>query len=313
MTRVHVYHEDAERIRAAILRAAPTREVIAWTTRAQLRAGLADVELLFAQAPPRDGWEGATRLKLIQTMAAGIEHFLPSPSLPPSVCVTSVRGAFAPEVSEHGIGMMLALVRGWSTLIERQQAHDWRPFASRGLAGETACVLGVGEIGSRIARAAAGLEMRVIGVARHPRALPHFDEVIGTASWLEALHRTRVLFVTAPLTPETTHLVDERALAALPQGALVVALSRGEIVDEEALLRALKSGHLGGAALDVFETEPLPPEHPLWDAPNTLITPHQAGLGLRFYTRTVTVLLDNVERLERGLPLKNLVNRALGY
>lgn len=313
MARIHVYHEQATSLRELVLRAAPQHEVVAWSHGDALRDGLADVEVLFTSLPPRDDWSRARRLRLIQMMGVGVDGLLPAPSLPPLVQIAGMRGMFAAEASEHAIGMMLALLRGWSTLIERQRARVWRQFASQRLAGETACVVGVGAIGTRIAKALNGLEMSVVGVAQRPRARPHFDAVIGVDDWHEALGRARVLFIAVPLTPETIGLVDARVLAALPRGALLVALSRGTIVDETALLHALRSGHLGGAALDVFATEPLPEDHPLWDAPNTIVTPHLAGVGLGYVERAVEALIENVSRLERGLPLNGLVERALGY
>lgn len=310
---IHVYHEEADQLREVVLRAAPEREVIAWSAPAALRAGLHEVQILFAALPPSDGWERATRLRLIQLMGVGVDTLLPAPSLPASVEIAGMRGAFAAEVSEHGIAMLLALVRGLPTLLERQRAQTWRPFASRALAGDTACVVGVGEIGSRLARALGGLGMRVVGVARHARPLPHFAEVLGSADLHVALRAARVVFVACPLTPQTRALVDAAALAALPRGAFVVALSRGAIVDETALLTALHEGRLGGAALDVFASEPLSAGHGLWKAPNTIVTPHLAGIGVRYIERAVTELLANVDRLERGLRANHRVDREAGY
>jgi len=313
MTRIHVYHEQATTLRELVLRAAPHHEVIAWSHSDALRDGLVEVEVLFTAVPPREDWSGAGRLKLIQMMGVGVDGLLPAPSLPPEVQIAGMRGMFAAEASEHAIGMMLALLRGWPTLIERQRTRVWRQFASQRLAGETACVVGVGAIGTRIAKALGGLEMSVVGVAQRPRAMPHFHAVLGVDDWLEALGRARVLFVAVPLTRATIELIDARVLAALPRGALLIALSRGGIVDESALLQALRSGHLGGAALDVFATEPLPEDHALWDAPNMIVTPHLAGVGLGYVERAVAALVENVSRLERGLPPNALVDRALGY
>jgi len=307
---IHVFHSRAREIAALIAGAEPSRPVIAWERSGELAAGLSDVRVLFAPLPPREGWAGARALELLQLAGAGVDHLLPSPDLPGHVAVAGIRGVFADEAAEHAILMMLALTRRLPELLDRQRAKEWaqRPVAK--LAGRTVLVLGLGEIGRRVASRASALGMRVLGVKRTAGPVPHVDRV----GELDALlPEADCVVVTVPLTAATRHLLDARAIARLPRGALVVHLSRGGVIDERALLAALESGALGGAALDVFEREPLAPESPLWNAPNTIVTPHLAGFGERYIDAAVLALLENVRRLEAGEPLLGLIDRAAGY
>ena len=310
MRTVHVSHSRARHIAALIAEVEPARPVIAWERPEELRAGLGEVRVLFAPMPPREGWAGACALELLQLAGAGVDHLLPSPDLPARVAVAGIRGVFADEAAEHAVLMMLALCRRLPELLERQRERDWaqRPVAK--LAGRTALVLGLGEIGRRVASRASALGMRVLGVSRTGAPVPDVERVGELDALLpEADH----VVVTVPLTAATRHLLDARALARLPRGAFVVHLSRGGVIDEAALFTALESGALGGAALDVFEHEPLAPSSPLWSAPNTIVTPHLAGYGERYLEAAVRALLENVRRLEAGEPLLGLVDRDAGY
>lgn len=299
--RIHVYHERAEVIRAAVLAAAPDREVIALASREALAAAMPAIEVLFAPDPPRAGWAGAARLRLIQLLGAGVDQLLPSPDLPAQVEVAGVRGVFAAEVAEHAIAMILALRKRLPELLDDQRARRWRQRPRGSVAGEAVTVVGAGEIGGRVARLCEALGMRVTVVSRTRGDLA------------AALDGARYLVVTAPLTPGTANLIDAAALARLPAGAFVIGVGRGGVIDEAALDAALRSGRLGGAALDVFVDEPLPPEHPLWTAPGMIATSHVAGYGERYVERCVQVLLENVAALEAGAPRRGLVDRAAGY
>ena len=316
MSVVHVYHEPGAWIREAIALASPagaSPTVVVLDGEAELRAHLGEIEVLFAAVLPRGIWREARRLRLIQMMGAGVDGLLPAPDLPPGVRITGARGVFAAEVAEHALAMALALTRALPTIVRRQDHRVWQPFASRTLAGQTMGILGMGAVGQRVARAAAALDMSVLGLCRRPRALPPVAEVWGLPRVDELLARSNVLVVTLPLTPETRRFLDRRRLALLPPGAQLVNVGRGGIVDEVALEECLREGRLGGAALDVFEHEPLDRESPLWTAPNTLITSHVAGLGLHYVERIIPVLLENVRRLEAGEPLTLEVDRDAGY
>jgi phosphoglycerate dehydrogenase-like enzyme len=206
------------------------------------------------------------------------------------------------------IATMLALVRRLPESLDDQRARRWHPGARPRVAGKTLAILGHGEIGKRIARAATALDMRVIAISRRGG-----DGALAVDRLADALADAHVLVVAAPLTPATIGLIDAEMLARLPAGSYLVDVARGGIVVEGAILDALRAGHLAGAALDVFATEPLPPDHPLWSTPNAIVTPHIAGWGERYLERCVDVLAANVDRLDAGAPRIHLVDRAAGY
>ena len=316
MSLVHVYHEPGAWIRDAILAASPVGgapTVVVLESEADLRARMGEIEVLFTSVPPPGIWSGARRLRLIQLMGAGADRLLPAPDLPPGVRIAGARGIFAVEVAEHVFALTLALVRALPTAVHRQEQRVWHPFASRTLAGMTMGILGMGAVGQRVARVAAALDLRVLGLCRRPHQLANVSEVWGPSRLDELVGASDVLVVTLPLTPETAHLLDRRRLALMHPGAWLVNVGRGGIVDEVALDEARREGRIGGAGLDVFEPEPLAADNPLWSAPNALITSHVAGLGLRYVERIIPVLLENVRRLEAGEPLALEIDRAAGY
>lgn len=313
MASVHVYHEHGEEIRDVIVARRPDLDVIVWTSLHELEAHMGEAEILFASMPPRAGWSGATRLRLVQIMGAGVDQLLPSPDLPASVSIAGARGVFAEEASEHAIAMMLALTRAFATTASRQREHVWKQFMVGKLAGKTVALLGLGEIGRRIAKIADAIGMHVLGVSRRARPVPHVSRIALPTDMSAVLAAADFLVVCVPLTPQTKNMVCAREIEGMPEHSSIVSLGRGGIVDEAAVLDALRSGHLGGAALDVFEKEPLGPDSPFWDEPNTIVTPHMAGAGVNYVERCVDIFVENVRRLERKEPLVNLIDRTLGY
>lgn len=298
---IHVYHGDGAGVREVICGKEPDRRVVVVSDEIAFRARIGDVKILFTSSPPRGLWGGAQRLVLIQMMGAGVDDLLPAPDLPADVAIAGLRGVFAAEVSEAALAMVLALVRGLPALVSRQRRHQWSPFASGTLAGRTMGILGDGAVGHRVARVAEAFGMSVVTFSRREGVL---DDVVRASD---------VLVVCLPRTAQTERLIDRRVLEQLPRGALVVNVGRGGVIDEDALFEALRSGAVGGAALDVFAEEPLPSSSPWWTAPNTIITPHVAGFALRYVERAVDVLLENVRRLEAGTELLHRVDRTAGY
>lgn len=307
---IHVYDAHAEHIRTLIEAADPSRRVVVCT---DLARELPGIRVLFAPMPPREGWAGARSLELIQMAGAGVSHFLPSPDLPAHVRIAGMRGVFADEAAEHAILMLLALRRRLVRLFDQQRARTWAQRSVAKMAGRTVAILGLGAIGSGIARRAAALDLRVLGVCRAPRPIEHVERVVALDRMHEVIEGADALVVTLPLTAQTRGIVDARALARLAPGAHVVHLGRGGVVDESALLAALERGTLGGAAIDVFEDEPLDPSSPFWTLPNTIVTPHVAGCGERYLEHAVEVLVDNARRIDRGEPLMRLIDRDAGY
>lgn len=312
-TVVHVYHESAHYLAGLVRDAAPHLEVVALTTPGALRAALPDIEILFAPSPPRDGWAAAKRLRLIQLLGAGVDHLLPSPDLPASVEIAGVRGVFAADVAEHALALVLAHARGLAQLADDQRAKRFEPRPRGTLAGETLAIVGFGEVGRRLARAAVALDMKVTAISRTGRGEMPGVEVVAADRLVDTVRRARYIVIAAPLTPATTRLFDAALLARLREDAFLVNVGRGGIVDETALASALSAGRLAGAALDVFTDEPLPPDSPLWTVPRLVISPHIAGFGERYIERCVDVLVANVAALVTGAPPTGRIDRDVGY
>lgn len=313
---IHVYHESADYLVERIKQVAPLRPVIGIKTPVALRAALPDIEILFAPMPPRDGWAAADKLKLVQLLGSGVDQLLPSPDLPPHVEVAGVRGLFAPEVSEHALALMLAHARGLAALGDAQRAKKFEATPKAAIAGERVTIVGHGEIGMRLARATYALGMRVRIVSRTGAArgetLPG-TELVACDGLASAIGDAKFVVIAVPLTPATAKLFDAAMLGHMRPDAYLVNVARGGIVDETALADALSAGRIAGAALDVFDEEPLPPDHALWTVPRLTITPHVAGLGIDYVERCIDVLMTNVAALEADAPRKGLIDRDVGY
>jgi phosphoglycerate dehydrogenase-like enzyme len=310
---IHVYFPQAEPVREQLAREFPDREIVVWTREEEFLSGIEEAEVLLVLRPPRGHWARARRLRLIQTAGAGVDSVLPAPDLPESVCITNARGVHAAHMSEFAIALLLAVAKRLPLAMQRQREHEWRAYLPRTLEGATLGVLGLGAIGEAVARKASALGMRVIGTRRSGEPSKFAERVYPPAGTDEVLARSDAVVVLLPLTPETRGLLGRERLARMRPAALLVNLARGGIVDEEALVEALRDKRLAGAAFDVFADEPLPAESPLWSAPNFLVTPHIAGLIGDYVDRLLPIFVENIRRLERGQPLRNPVDRERGY
>jgi phosphoglycerate dehydrogenase-like enzyme len=315
--RVHVYHGFSQELAEALARplraAMPDREVVVWARESELRAGIPEVEVLLAFRPPRGIWAGARRLRFIQMMGAGVDALLPAPDLPAAVRVANARGIHGPHMSEFALALMLALAKRLPLALEQKRAHVWKHYGMAPLTGRTLGILGLGAIGTALAEKARALGMRVLGTRRGAEPLACADLVLGPDGTERVLRESDFAVVLLPLTPETQGALGARELGWLRRQAFLVDLARGGIVDEAALAQALRAGRLAGAALDVFEQEPLPPESPLWDAPNLILTPHVAGLSHDYMDRLAEIVVENLAHVERDQPLRNAVDRERGY
>lgn len=222
------------------------------------------------------------------------------------VVFTNAVGNYGPPVADHAFALVLALARGVPACLEQQRDRRWDRAVGDALVdlqGRTLTVVGLGDVGESVVRRALGFDMAVYGTKRDPDSydgrLPD-DRVLPAADLDEVLPETDVLVLAVPLTDETRGLVDDAALSALPDSALLVNVARGPVVDTEALLAALDGGELAGAGLDVFEAEPLPESSPLWDRDDVVITPHVAGRSRNFVGRFVELFLTNYDRRTAG-------------
>jgi phosphoglycerate dehydrogenase-like enzyme len=259
----------------------------------------------------------AERLRWLHVFHAGIDNPVFGQLLDRGVRITTSSGANAEPVGVTAAAGMLMLARGFPGWSAAQRRHAWEPVRGDGapddLRGQTLLLVGVGEIGKAMARIAQALGMHVIGVRRGGRQPEDpVDEMHTPAALDQLLPRAHWLALTCPLTDETRRMIDAVRLARLPQGARIVNVARGEIIDEQALIAALASGHLGGAYLDVFEREPLPAESPLWDLPNVVLSPHNAAASSGNDARATAMFLHNLGSSARGEPMKNEVIKGAG-
>ncbi len=262
----------------------------------------------------------ATRLCWVHSPSAGVERLLVVPGIRErkDLVITNARGVHGPAIADHAMAMLLSLTRQLPHYQELQARREWsreeppqRPVA---LARKTMLIVGIGGIGTEIAARAHGFGMKVIATRRSDTPSPDFVEHVGKPDELAALlPRADVIAVCVPLTPETEHLFNDKMLHAVKPGAYLINIARGKIIDTDAMIAALKDGRLAGAALDVTDPEPLPSGHPLWTAPNVLITPHVAAEGQLTDERWWALYKENIRRFGAGQPLLNCVDAAAGY
>jgi glyoxylate/hydroxypyruvate reductase A len=270
----------------------------------------AEAEIFYCWGAPAGLLAGATHLRWVQGMGAGVERLL-VPELAPHVRVTRVAGIFGPWMAEYTLGWCLWTTQRMEAFRTSQRQRRWAPVDPVPLRGQTLCVVGLGDIGRSIARAARALGMQVIGVSRSGRRSPEARRVYRTGALRAALAGADFVVLTLPLSDETRGLLGPLELAAMKPTAWLLNLARGPIVVETALLDALRGGRIGGAVLDVFDTEPLPVDHPLWGFDNVVVTPHISGPST---PREIgPIFNDNLRRYAAGRPLRHLVHRPRGY
>jgi len=292
---------------------------------------LPDYDLLPPELPDTDIFIGyslrakqlkeARKLKWIHSTAAGVAQLMYPELRDSGITVTNPSGVFSVPMAEHTIGLLLALTRNFPDSVRGQDRSAWvqqelwdKPQHLTELNGQILLIVGFGSIGCEIARRAKAFDMRVWGVTRSgegDRALA--EKIIAAKDLGTVLPEADFVVVAAPETSETKHLIGEREFARMKPGARLINVGRGTLLDEAALICSLASGKLGGAALDVTETEPLPPDSPLWKTPNLLITPHTSAVSDRLWHRETALLLELLELWFSAKELFNRVNFARGY
>ena len=254
-------------------------------------------------------------LRWIQATSAGIGQFvnrLKYAERMPGVIFTTASGVHARPLAEFVIMSMIMHYKGFMRIIEDKRNHHWERYAGTDLENRTLGLVGLGRIGSQVANFAHALGMKVIGT--NSQLVENIvDEFYDPANLKDMLPKCDVLVLTVPHTPETEKMIGKIELSLLPKDAYLVNIARGMVVDEDALIEALKSGMLGGAALDVFAEEPLPEASPLWDMPNVLISPHSASTSDRENLRITELFVDNLQRYLSGQQLRNVLNVKLMY
>lgn len=256
----------------------------------------------------------ARSLRWLQISSAGVGS-LPE-QLPERVVLTNGSGIYGVPISEHVLAMMLGLIRCIPEAVRNAAENRWQKSSpKRGLFGSTCGVIGMGDIGTEVARRAKGMGMRVVAVKRLVRGeKPEFvDALYDTRGLDNVLQESDHVVICLPGTVHTRHLFDSRRLNLMKPGSYIYNIGRGMVIDEGAMIEALRSHHLAGAGLDVFEKEPLPPESPLWGFPNVILTSHYAGSGTRNTERLAEIFLHNLRQFLAGQPMRNVVDREWGY
>ena len=240
-------------------------------------ARIAETEVLYAWKFPPELYDKASRLRWIQVMGAGVDWTL-VPNLPPRVVVTRAPGVFGPWMAEYVLGWCLWVTQRMATYLDAQRRHEWiQQIPPEPLRGKTLAIVGLGDIGRVVARAARALGVRVIGVSRSGRPIAGVDRVYPARGLRRALETADFVTLVLPLNDQTRGIIGAPELAAMRTTAWLINIGRGALVDEPALLDALERRTIVGAILDVFPTESLPRDHPLWDLDNVVITPHISG------------------------------------
>ena len=263
----------------------------------------------------------APRLRWVHTSAVAVETLALNELFAREIIVSNSRRVQATPIAEHVFAVLLALAKQVPTILESQRAHRWAQNDLIGerlpwlLRGRTLGVIGVGTIGSEVALLAEAFGMHVIGLRRQAgnEQVPGVHEMLPFTELDTMLARADVVVIAAPLTPETTNMLGSDQIARMKRGAVLINVGRARIVDHVALTRALHSGHLGGASLDVFHQEPLPPDDPLWAAPNTILTPHTSGFRQGHWDEVIDLFAENLDRFRRGDPIRFRVDPTLGY
>jgi D-2-hydroxyacid dehydrogenase (NADP+) len=296
----------------------PDLEIVRVRSEAEALPHMADCVVYYGR-PSDELVKAAPCLKLVQSPGAGVDFLMKTPYLVESdIVVTNTKGAHGPSIAEHVFAFLLAFNRGIPQALEWQKRKHWgREEGYRALSeikGSTIGIVGYGQIGRAVAKRARAFETDVIAVDAHPGP---GDESVAEVWPIDRLHdllrQSDAVVISTPYTRETHNLIDAAAFEVMKPSAYLIAISRGGIVDENALAEALNTGQIAGAGVDVTMIEPLPADSLLWDAPNIIITPHLAGASGPKEQRCVQVLYDNLVRLAKGEPLVNVVDKRAGY
>lgn len=320
---------ESPRLEKIVAAAEPLR-VVNCATEPEAVREIADADAFFGKMTPAV-LGPAGRLRWVQSPTASLEHYIFPALIEHPLQLTNMRGLFHDSIADHVFGYMLCFARNLHRYIRQQTRAVWKPFGGvkeglelrtgpavttgidrthTTLAGATLGVVGLGSIGSEIARRGVCFGMRVLAVDRQPRKPPpHVEGPWGRERLDNLLAESDYVVIAAPHTPETEKLFCARQFSRMKSNAVLINIARGVIVDLGDLTAALEGGEIGGAALDVYEVEPLPAEHPLWRLENVILTPHIAGHSPAIAERHLDVLLSNVRSFKCGMPLRNVVDK----
>ncbi|HEX9016977.1 MAG TPA: D-2-hydroxyacid dehydrogenase [Chloroflexota bacterium] len=289
-------------------------EVVAATSREKLTpAQLAEAEVVICWDFGPEQLALSPKLRWIHKMSTGVDRMLYPEFVQSPVVLTNAAGAHAIPIAEHVIGVMLAMVKELPKAARRQRQHQWIKEHTRELYGQTLGIVGMGHVGTAIARLAKAMSMTTLAVRRRDLPAQFVDEMVPMEQLHQMLGRSDFVVVTLPLTPSTRGMFGPEEFRAMRPGAYFINIARGQIVREDALIDALRTGKIAGAMLDVAAVEPLPAESPLWDMENVIITPHTSGHSTRVNERAMDLFCENLVRYRKGEALVNVVDKLAGY
>lgn len=253
------------------------------------------------------------KLRWIQSMTAGVEGWLALPDLPDGVTLTCARGTHRESMPENILGALLFVAKPYAVNVENQKQRRWVQTVAEPINGKTLGILGLGAIGQEVARIAATLGMRVIGTRRRPDPVPHVDAVYPPEHTDAVLAESDFVLLLLPATPETDSLIDAARLATMKKTAWLLNFGRGHLIDDDALVAAVKAGTIAGAVLDVYRQEPLPADHPFWITDGIVALPHIGGPHPERDRIVARLFVENLRRFLDGEPLQQVVDRSAGY
>ena len=274
---------------------------------------LAGCEALLAWRPPAKLATRAPRLVWIQSLTAGVEHWLAAGDLPRGAVLTCARGIHRLSMPEHILAALFLVQKQLPAIVLDQRERTWRRRINATLAGQTLGILGLGTIGAEVAKKATALEMRVIGTRRRPGPVAHVERVWGPDGTDAVLAESDFVLLLLPSTRETRGIMSRERLARMKPGAHLLNFARGDLVVDGDLVEAVREGRIAGAVLDVFRTEPLPADSPLWTTPGIVVLPHVGGLHPQRDEAVAALWVDNLRRFAAGQPLREVVDPARGY
>ena len=259
-------------------------------------------------------WPSADKLKWIHATSAGVDALMFPDLIEGDVVVTNARGIFDRTIAEYVLCTILMFAKDFPRSLRLQAAHTWQHRDTERAEGKQVLIVGAGSIGGQIARLCRGVGLKPHGIARKPRHDdPDFIAVHGNDDLTEQLGLADFVVIAAPLTPQTEGLFNEKAFKAMRRSARLINIGRGPVVKTDDLIAALNNGDIAGAALDVFEEEPLPADHPLWDMENVIMTAHMSGDFIGWKRALTDQFLENLDRWHKGQELFNFVDKKLGY
>ena len=282
---------------------------------------LPDTDIFVGYSLRAQQLKDARKLKWIHSTAAGVAQLMYHELRESGILVTNPSGVFSVPMAEHTMGLILSLARNFPDTVRQQDKANWsqqelwdKPQSLAEVNGQVLLIVGYGSIGRELAKRARAFDMRVWGVTRSGGGDgAHVEKILPAAQLHEALPEADYVVISAPETAETKHLIGAPELAKIKRGARLINVGRGSLLDEAALICALNTGALGGAAIDVAKTEPLPSDSPLWKTPNLFITPHTSALSDRLWIRQAALLVELLERWFDGRELFNRVDLNRGY